>query len=188
MGNCYFGQFAYPREQHGIATPAGYMYQVSQLIEIAATTISVRLSNRRAEMNEYPLSPDDFNFDNALYDLHRVRSDYQEFELQGRHQNIRHRSLRMFKDWTGSWKIHTKESGDGKHFLFRITADWSPMSEEECRWITEDGKLFARSGWDDDTPNLCLETGLSRQMTDLIVSCWIGKLWAENAARAQHEL
>ncbi|WEW56343.1 hypothetical protein PRK78_001786 [Emydomyces testavorans] len=188
IDNRYFGQFAYPRQQSNVPVPNGYIYQVSQLMETTGSTISVRLAKRRAEMSEYPLLRDDFNFDDVLYDLHRLRPDYQEFELRGRHQNPLHSSLRMFKDWTGSWKIHVKEDSDGKDFLFRTTPDWSPMSEEECRWITEDGSLLARSGWDDETPNICLELGLSRRMIDLIVSCWIGKLWAESAAKSPHEL
>jgi hypothetical protein len=128
--------------------------------------------------------PQDFNSDDVLYDVRRLRSDSQEYELQGRHQNPLHGGLRFFKEWTGSWKVQPKDGGDGKDFLLRATPDWSPMSDEECRWVTEDGGLCARSGWDDETPNLCLEAGLQRQMVDVIVVCWICKLWAENAVKA----
>jgi ankyrin repeat protein len=179
-----FGQFAYPREQRGLPAPDGYIYQVSQVMETTEDTTSVRLANRRAEMCEYPLVPQDFNSDDVLYDVRRLRSDSQEYELQGRHQNPLHGGLRFFKEWTGSWKVQPKDGGDGKDFLLRATPDWSPMSDEECRWVTEDGGLCARSGWDDETPNLCLEAGLQRQMVDVIVVCWICKLWAENAVKA----
>jgi hypothetical protein len=40
---------------------------------------------------------------------------------------------------------------------------------------------FARSGWDDATPNICFEPALERGLLDLLVACWLAKLWAETA-------
>ena len=176
-----FGQFIYPREQEGVRCPGGFIFQVSEVIETLSNKISVRRAPRRANMNEYPLKPEDFNYEDILYDIHQVRPDYQEFELSGRHQKTIAEKICMHKTWTGSWKVFHKGE-DRNDFYFRTTPEWSKLREEECKWVSPDGKFFARTGWDDETPNLCLEVGLESQMVDLIVSCWLSKLWAEAAA------
>lgn len=48
--------------------------------------------------------------------------------------------------------------------------------------MLEDGILQARSGWNDATPWICIELSTNRQMQDLIVTCWIVKMWSETAA------
>ena len=182
-----FGQFVYPRKQNDAPAPYGYIYQLSQVIEATSPTLNVRHAPRRAEMYEYPLKPEDFNMDDVLYELRQKRHDHQEIELHGRHQNATMGELlRMHRDWTGSWKINV-EGDTGSDFLFRTTPDWSTMLGQECRWITDDGKLLAKTGWDDATPNICLELGLQRRMVDLIVSCWIAKLWPETVVSLRRE-
>ena len=175
-----YGQFIYPREQEGIYSPDGYVYQISEVIETPKNTISIRRAPRRAKMSEYPLKPEDFNAEDILYDIRQVRPDYQEFELRGRHQSPIAEKLCMLKNWTRSWKVF-REGEDSNDFYFRTTPEWSKLREEECKWINLNGEFLARTGWDDETPNLCLEAGLDLQMTDLIVSCWLAKLWAEAA-------
>ncbi len=48
--------------------------------------------------------------------------------------------------------------------------------------MIEDGTLQARSGCDDATPWICFELGIERQMQDLIVACWVVKLWSGKTA------
>ena len=182
--NC--GQYIYPRKQEGIHSPDGYIYQISEVIDTPKKTISIRRAPRRAKMTEYPLKPEDFNTEDVLYDIRQARPDYQEFELHGRHQNPTAQRLCMLKTWTGSWKVF-RDGEDSNNFFFRTTPEWSKMREEECKWITLDGEFLARTGWDDQTPNLCLEAGLDSQMTDLIASCWLAKLWAEAAVSTWQE-
>ena len=45
--------------------------------------------------------------------------------------------------------------------------------------MTEDGQLLARTGWEDKTPNIRFDHGIDRQMRDVLVSCWVTKLWFE---------
>ncbi len=45
--------------------------------------------------------------------------------------------------------------------------------------MTEEGKLLARTGMEDVTPTLCFEHGVEKPMQDVLVSCWVGKLWSE---------
>ena len=56
------------------------------------------------------------------------------------------------------------------------------MKNESCRWTTKDGTLLARTSMEDVTPVLTFEEGLNKGLQDVIVSCWIGKLWSEAVA------
>ncbi|KAK0727687.1 hypothetical protein B0T26DRAFT_799627 [Lasiosphaeria miniovina] len=193
------GQFLYPRVQQGSPEPAGYIYQVSHVMETSSSTISVRRSVRRAEMNEYPLQLDDFNFKDALYHITCLRADYQDFELcpgvqaaasydtdntisnksNTSNEFLSASSYRMHKDWTGNWKVRLNFPAtpiSSNELLFRTTADWAAAaqsdvdSQPDCHWMTEAGRLLARSGWDDGTLNMCIEPALKRGVLDLLVT------------------
>jgi ankyrin repeat protein len=181
INNKMVGQFLYPRKSTEIPSPDGYIYQVSHVLESQTSSISIRRARRRVDMHEYPLHLSYFDETNALYSIQRTRPDYQEFEIQGRHQNPLPGTIRMHRDWTGSWKIrHNHANAKDQDYLFRTTADWNKLNDkEESSWINEDSELLARTGWDDATPNICFEKGLKRQMVDLMVTCWVAKLWSE---------
>ena len=91
----------------------------------------------------------------------------------------------MHRDWTGGWKIR-HDNEEARTALFRTTPDWSKHKDEDRRWTTENGILLARSGWEDATPNKCFEVGAENRMQDVIVTCWIAKLWSETAALQHH--
>ena len=59
-----------------------------------------------------------------LYGIRCKCADYQEFELEGHYHNRLPRSVRMHRDWAGSWKIRynhvDRKSWD---YVFRTTAD-----------------------------------------------------------------
>lgn len=181
--NAAVGQFTF---MAGTSGPSENIYEISHVLESHTSSISVRHSPTRAEMWDYPLPPGHFNDNDVLYDIVRLRPDYQEFELRGRHQDHLPGMILMHRDWTGGWKIrHDHE--DAKKPLFRTTPDWSQQKDEDSRWTTETGMLLARSGWDDATPNLCFEVGAERSLQDVIVTCWIAKLWSETAASQRRE-
>ena len=191
-----FGQFLYPRVQKDSPAPAGYIYQVSHVMETSSPTISVRRAVRRAEMDEYPLQLDEFNFTDVLFHITRLRTDSQEFELKSGVQTALNGTLEqssfssllssstsfhMHKDWTGNWKVHPNATASNE-LLFRTTPDWAAQSDsQDCRWMTEAGNLLMRSGWDDGTPNMCFEPALPRGVLDLLATCGIVKLWVETA-------
>lgn len=175
------GQFIYPRGSTENTLANRDIYQISHVLEDQDSSMSIRRARRRADMHEYPLSLAYFDDTEALYDIQRTRLDYQEFELRGRHQNPLPGTIRMHRDWTGSWKVrHHHVDAKGQDYFFRTTAGWNTLDDEkEASWISEDSKLLARTGWDDDTPNMCFEMGLDRQTVDLMVTCWVTKLWSE---------
>ena len=181
--NTAVGQYVYMANTPG---PSKNIYEVSHVLESLATSISVRHSPTRAEMWDYPLKPGHFNENDILYNIIRMRPDYQEFELRGRHQDPLPGTIRMHRDWTGGWKIR-HDNEEEKMPLFRTTPDWSKRKDEDCRWTSEAGMLLARSGWEDATPNLCFEVGAERRMQDVIVTCWIAKLWSETVALQRHQ-
>ncbi|KAI9714422.1 MAG: hypothetical protein M1820_000383 [Bogoriella megaspora] len=181
-----FGQFVYPWYYKGSTTPEGYIYQTSHLADSSTSTMKIRRAVRRAEMGKYPLGPEDFNDDDVLFEIQRLRLDYQEFQLRGGVQNRLPNDFRMHKDWTGSWRVN-QINKDENEFQFRTTPDWSGQADLDSQWITNDGILLARSGWDDKTPNICIELTLQRPTIDLIVSCWTVKLWAESALAMKQE-
>jgi ankyrin repeat protein len=172
------GQFAYPST---VKAPRDYIYQISHDLETLAPSLGVRQAQRRADMVEYPLAPEAFDVDDALFDIVRVASDYQTFEIGPRTQSNLVGSVSMHRDWTGGWKIHHNHDGI-RDYLFRTTPDWSKVKEESCRWSTEDGTLLARTGVQGVTPVFTFEHGSDRQMQDILVTCWIAKLWSETVA------
>ncbi|KAL8772224.1 MAG: hypothetical protein Q9194_004659 [Teloschistes cf. exilis] len=142
----------------------------------------VRRSKTRAKMWEYSGSESRFDTADTLYETIKIKADYQEFKLSGRQQSSFAGTLTMHKDWTGGWKVRRNIEGNSKPYLLRTTPEWSKNKEEDSRWMLEDSILQARSGWDDATPWLCIEMAVDGQMHDLIVACWIVKLWSETAA------
>ncbi|KAI4194600.1 MAG: hypothetical protein LQ350_007689 [Teloschistes chrysophthalmus] len=133
-------------------------------------------------MSEYSGSESRFDTADTLYEAIKVKADYQEFELSGRRQNSFAGTMTMHKDWTGGWKVRQNTEGNSKPYLLRTTPEWSKNREEDSRWMLEDGVLQARSGWDDATPWMCIELGVDGPMQDLIVTCWVVKLWSETAS------
>lgn len=181
--NAAVGQFVYMVGTSGVSQN---IYQVSHILEAHTNCISVRHSPTRARMWDYPLQPSTFDDKDVLYDIIRSSPDYQEFELEGRHQDSLPGTIRMHRDWTGGWKIR-HDHAQSKTPLFRTTADWSKHKDEDCRWITDSGMLLARGGWEDATPNLCFEVGAERTIQDVIVTCWIAKLWSETVDLSRHD-
>ena len=173
------GRFVYPS---GTTGPANNIYEVSRFLETSSAAINIRRSKTRAEMWEYSRSESHFDTDDMLYEVVKIKEDYQEFELSGRQQDPFPGAMTMHKDWTGGWRIRHAIQGNSKPYLLRTTPEWSKNKEGDSRWMLEDGVLQARSGWDDATPWLSVELGIDRQMQDLIVTCWIVKLWSETAA------
>lgn len=137
------GQFVY---MAGMSSPGPFenIYAVSHVLETHSSAISVRHSPTRPEMWDYPLKADYFNDSDILHDIVRMRPDYQEFEIRGRHQDPLPGIIRMHRDWTGGWKVrHDYE--EMRKPLFRTTPDWGKDKDEDSRWMTEDGLLLARS-------------------------------------------
>lgn len=178
------GRYAYPSGTTGAVND---IYEVSQFLDTSSATINVRRSKTRAEMLEYSRSESHFDANDMLYEISKIKADYQEFELSGRQQDPFTSTMTMHKDWTGGWKIRHNIEGNSKPYLIRTTPEWSKNKEEDSRWMLEDGALQARSGWDDATPWICIELGIGHQMQDLIVTCWIVKLWSETAALQRHD-
>ena len=172
------GQFIYPSNTHN---PEGYIYQISHPLGTATNCMKIRHAQRRADMVEYPLTPESFDGDDVLYDMIRINPDYQRMELRGREQESLAGRVTMHRDWTGGWKVRQEHDG-GSDYLFRTTPDWSKVKHEGCRWMTEDGQLLARTGLEGVTLTLCFELGLGTQMQDILVSCWTAKQWSETVA------
>ena len=169
------GQFVYMAGTFG---PSENIYQISHLLEAQTTCISVRKAFSRAQMWDYPLRPGNFDGMDVLYDIFRSSPDYLKFELEGRHQNPLPGTIRMFGDRAGDWCIrHDHEQSS--ILLLRTIANYSIATSKDSRWTTESGTLLACNGWEDMTPYLCFEVGVERAMQDVIVTCWIAKLWSE---------
>ena len=157
--------------------PECFFYQLSQPLE----TLSTFLSIRRADMVEYPIGPEGYDPTDVLYDIWRTTEDYQRLQLRGGTQNSFSGVIDMHRDWTGGWKVRHNHDGESK-YLFRTTPDWASKKEEGCRWMTEEGKLLAKTGVEDISPMLCFEPGLQSGIKNVLVSCWVGKLWSETVA------
>lgn len=177
------GQFIYPST---LMETRGFIYQLSQPLETMSASLSLRVAQRRADMVEYPLSPEDYDSKDILYDICRSTVDFQQLELREGSQSSSPGIVSMHRDWTGGWKVRRNHDGEGE-YLFRTTPDWSRMKEEGCRWMTEDGELLGRTGVEGVTPTLCFERGLQKERQDILVSCFVGKLWSETICQTAKE-
>ncbi|KAL8760998.1 MAG: hypothetical protein Q9184_002850 [Pyrenodesmia sp. 2 TL-2023] len=173
------GRFVYPSGTTGAVND---IYEVSHFLETSSTTINIEHAKTRPEMWEYSRLEGQFEADDMLYEVTRIKTDYQEFKLSGGQQDPFPGTLTMHKDWTGGWKVRQDIEGRSKGYLVRTTPEWSRNKEEDSRWMIEDGILQARSGLDDATPWISIGTSINRQMQDLIITCWFVKLWSETAA------
>ena len=167
------GQYVY---MAGTSGPSENIYQISHLLETRTDRISVRKSPRRANTWDYPLQPGAFDEKDVLYDIVRSDPDYHQFKLIGRHQNPLPGTFELSKLPAGDWEIRHDQARSMVP-LFRTMTDWSQTSRQECRWTNDTDTLVARCGCEDDTPVLCFEVGVERTVQDLIVTCWIAKLW-----------
>ena len=172
------GQYVYPS---GTTGAVNNIYQVSHFLESKTASISVRRSKTRSEMWEYSESKSHFDVDDMLYALVKMKADYSEFALCGGQQDPLDDALKMHKLWTGCWSVWHDIESKSKAYLLRTTPELSKNKEEISSWMLYNNVLQARSGWTDATPWICFELGVDRQMQDLIVTCWVAKLWAETA-------
>ena len=172
------GQYFYPSS---LRAPKDYIYEISATLDTMSNCLGVRRASRRADMIEYPLDKDAYSWHDSLFVISRVELDYQTLELQPQGQSTLEGVITMHRDWTGGWKVHHGLDGN-KEYLFRTTPDWSKMKEESCRWMTEEGRLLARTGVEGVTPFFIFEHGSERTMQEILVTCWVAKLWSETVA------
>ena len=175
-----FGQFVYPANFPGTKD---YYYHISHPVDTITSSLSIRRTQRRADMADYPIGPEKFFQNNVLYKITQCSSDYQDLAIHAKVPSAPYRKIKMQRGWTGSWKLHYDNNDGTICLLFRTTPDWSKTQGEGNRWVTDDGKLMAKSGGSDadgaGTPTLTFEGGMSKNMEDLLVACWVAKLWSE---------
>ena len=179
-----YGQFVYPSNFSGTNE---YYYHISHPLDTPINTISIRRTTRRADNADYPVGVEKFFRNNVLYEIVSLAMDYQELELRALSEKASQQDANMTRGWNGNWKV-CHESDSGSDILFRVTPDWTPNQGQGNRWITDDGKLLAKSGLLLEAPSLTLEQGLDRSLQDLLVACWIAKLWSEHASRRKLEV
>lgn len=173
-----FGQFIYPSNFPGTRD---YYYHLSYPLDTPTHSLSIRRTKRRAEMADYPIGAEKFFQTDVLYEIVRFALDYQELELRASTGGA---EVKMQRGWTGSWKAQHEDDG-AWNLLFRTTPDWSRGQDGGNRWITDDGTLLARSGMSAATPTITLEPGLEKNLLDLLVACWVAKLWSENVRKTE---
>lgn len=172
------GQFIYPST---IKSPKDYIYQISHPLETHSKGMSIRQSKTRADMVEYPLPPEKFDSNEVLYGISLVTWNFQTLEIRAGSQSPLPGTVNMHRDWTGGWKIYHDHDCE-REYMFRTTPDWSKLKDEGCRWMTESGTLLARTSLEGVTPVITFEHGPERQMQDILVVCWVAKLWSEALA------
>jgi ankyrin repeat protein len=169
-----FGQYIYYCNQPDERST----YWISHPLNTTAASIGVRRDTRFADNSDYPLSPDSFPFNDALFEIVPVKSDYQALEIRARAQCSLPGTVRLFRSWTGSWEIRYDLEARAP-LLFRATLDWSTVETRGYRWTDEQGNLLARTGWRGSVPMIILEPGMETATQDCIVACWIAKLWSD---------
>lgn len=180
-----FGQFIYAADFPG---SKDYIYHISHPLNTIIDSISIRKTKRRANMTDYPIAPEKFFPTNVLYEIIHCAPDYQDLNIHAKASSAPFGMIKMQRGWTGSWKVHYDNDGT-LGLLFRTTPDWSKTQGEGNRWATDDGKLLGKSGIQAAKgglgevtrriPTFTFERGLERNMEDLLVACWVAKMWSE---------
>jgi ankyrin repeat protein len=180
-----FGQFVYPANFPG---NKDYFYHISHPLDTIIDSIGIRKTKRRADMTDYPIAPEKFFPTNVIYEIVHFSPDYQDLNIYAKSPSAPYGMIKMQRGWTGNWKVHYDHDGTSG-LVFRTTPDWSKTQNEGNRWATDDGKLLAKSGTQTakggreeiskGVPTLTFERGLERKMEDLLVACWVAKIWSE---------
>lgn len=180
-----FGQFVYPAN---FAGTKDYFYHISHPLDTNIDSVSIRKTKRRADMMDYPIAPEKFFPTNVLYEILHCSPDYQDLNILAKAPGAPYGMIKMQRGWTGSWKFYYDNDGS-LDLVLRTTPDWSKTQDEGNRWASDDGKLLAKSGIQatksglDEVikgiPTLTFESGLERDMEDLLVACWVAKIWSE---------
>ena len=171
------GQFLYPSTE---VSPTDYIYQLSGLLSNPGESLSFRRVRRRLDMAEYPIDPATYSENDTLFRIERVPANPQALHLRSGPQFHDPMVIEVNRDWTGGWKAR-RIRNDGSDYLFRTTADWSKAKDVVCRWTTEDGTLLARTDTVALLPVITFEHGPDRLMQEVLICCWIAKLWHELA-------
>ena len=183
-----WGQFVYRTDRHmatcDVINQPGetrQCYQISHMLDNPIQSISVRRTYFRPDMAEYPLPTEIFVRNDVLYDITRVTMNHQELELRSNSASPLLGTIKMRRGWSGGWKAHHDQEGCPV-LLFRTTPDWSQSEDSGSRWTTEDGQLIARTGGKLEH-TLSVEHGLDFKLLEVLVTCWIAKLWYETLTK-----
>ena len=171
-----FGQFIYPSNFHGTRD---YFYHVSHPLNTSITSISLRHTKRFADSADYPIGPEKFFPTGMIYEIFRTSLDYQELELRESSASPLSGVVKMHRGWTGGWEVHTGTDRDTTALLFRTTPEWSTIDDKGFRWVTAGGQLLAKSALHLGAPALTFEPGQDCETQDILVACWVAKLWSE---------
>ena len=109
-----FGQFVYLSNFPGTRD---YYYHISHPLDAPVTSISIRSTNRRADVADYPIGVEKFFPTNILHEVIRSAVEYQELELRARSHTALYDAVKMQRVWTGNWKTHREGEGT-LEFLF----------------------------------------------------------------------
>ncbi|KAL2871675.1 ankyrin repeat domain-containing protein [Aspergillus lucknowensis] len=172
-----WGQFIYIPEDAD--NTAQYRpYQISHRLSTVTDFISIRVAQVRVEMAEYPLPPEKFPRQDVLYDIVRMDVDYPELKLLANPDSPMKGDLIIRRTWTGNWQVHHEYEQGERRMLFRTI---EANLDESCRWNDANGAFLATSG----ISSIRFESGLDRSMLDVLVSCWVAKLWLESLTRQE---
>ncbi|KAL3471355.1 hypothetical protein BJX99DRAFT_263375 [Aspergillus californicus] len=178
-----WGQFIYMPEDTEVIATTYRPYQISHRLSTVTDFISIRVAEVRVQMAEYPLPPEKFPRQDILYDIFRMDIDYPELRLRANPDTSLRGDLTLRRAWTGNWQVHREDDQGVRRTLFRtIETNWlSTTLDEACRWNDENGVLLATS----TISTITFESTLDRSLLDVLVSCWVAKLWSENLTRQQ---
>lgn len=160
-------------------------YQISHRLSAVTDSISIRRAERRLGMAEYPFPPEKFPREDLLYDIERRDLDCPGLKLRANSNSPLEGHLTIRRTWAGNWQVYHEDEQGTRSMLLRTTeANWvSPHLDEECRWNDKNGSLLATSTmW-----TITFASGLDKPLVDILVSCWVAKLWSENLTRQEQE-
>lgn len=173
-----FGQFIYPPNPPADHDPEKKCYQISGPLDSPARSISIKYNSHFADAHDYPLPPEKFDHDKTLYEITRIHQDYLDFALEGKTRGCLE-NVEMHRHWTGTWKIYQVENEEDKAtLLFRCNPDPFSGKSSGQRWTNADGELLAKT-WRNGPPSFCLEPNVNQLIKDILVACWVAKLWSE---------
>lgn len=185
-----YGQFIYPNNNMFGHVGSDLIYEISHPIDSVVECLYIRRTTSRPTMAEYPIPAEHFNRSYTMYEIVPTTPNYQELEVRSSFRSPTQGIIKMNKTWTGSWKV-VHENLNISRLLFQTIPDWSHPHNGGHRWTDSDKVLLARSykivGKEyTDPPQLSIEPFVDPDTRDVLITCWVAKLWMEHITLQVH--
>jgi hypothetical protein len=162
--------------------PATALYQLSHSVDMYGVELSICRVGKHTRVREstyaVPYKVQEDLADRVIYNVSRNPMDLLRFDLRGQRRSTLPGTIEVVGGWTG-WKIwHVRNRQ--RNLLFM-----TPLSvTHNYTWKDANGKLVAKESRIKIKPktyqrHFDMQVVLEPIMQELLIACWIGRVWCE---------